>query len=74
MGGWWWLCNYSYKLKVQVSWRFEIDIKIEPGDYLNLNLTTNLKVYVTTAEEMKNNIDIKEEKDFWFYTPLLKSI
>ena len=29
VGGWWWHCNYSYKLQVKVSQRFEIDLDIE---------------------------------------------
>ena len=31
VGGWWWWwhCNYSFKLQVQVSQRFEIDLDIE---------------------------------------------
>ena len=33
-GGWWWHCNYSYKLQVQVSnQRFEIDLG--PGPELD---------------------------------------
>ena len=40
MGGWWWHCNYSYKLQVQVSYlRFEIDLG--PGPELdNTKLST----------------------------------
>ena len=31
--GGWWHCNYSFKLQVQVSWRFEIDLG--PGPELD---------------------------------------
>ena len=50
-GGWCRHCNYSYKLQVQVSWRFEIDLgpgpEVDNYTYVEFIRNQRLKAFLT---------------------------
>ena len=64
-GGWWRHCNYSYKLQVQVSYRFEIDLG--PGPELD-NFCGFVRTKILVFDQNYVPVHVWKENIYRFHT------